>query len=226
VTRLRWLGGAVAVPAWVPPEPDRPTARRLLVEELGDPVYDQQPTLLDRVLRWLGDRLAELDFTAADMDPRLTAAIVVGVLLLGLAIAFAVAGPVRRARRARRPSTDVLGDDTRTAAQLRESADALAAAGDWSGAVLDRFRAVLRSLEERAVLDERPGRTAHEAATEAAAAFPDDAVALRAAGALFDDVRYGDVGAGPDDDRRLRSLDETLAGRTPVRARVPDPEPV
>lgn len=220
------LPTVAALPVWVPPEPDAPTGRRRLVEELGDPIYDQQPSLLDRVLRWLGERLAELDFTGTDVDPRLTAAIIVGLLVVAVGIALAVAGPVRRSRRTRRPSTDVLGDDTRTAAELRGSADALAASGDWSGAVLDRFRAVLRSLEERAVLDERPGRTAHEAADEAGAAFPDDAAALVAAGVLFDDVRYGDVGAGPEDDRRLRALDEALAGRTPARPLAPVTEPV
>lgn len=217
------MRGTAVAGTWVPPEPDAPTARRLLLEELGDPIYDQQPTLLDRILTWLQERLAELDFTGADLDPRLLAAIVVGLVLVAVVIALAVAGPVRRARRARRPSSEVLGDDSRTAAELRGSADALAADGDWSAAVLDRFRALLRSLEERAVLDERPGRTAHEASQEAAAAFPEDVAALTDAGRLFDDVRYGDVAAGPEDDRRLRALDETLTGRTPVRPRTPEP---
>ena len=88
-------------------------------------------------------------------------------------------------------------DDDRTAAQLRADADAAAARGDWRSAVIDRFRAVVRSLEERVVLDVRPGRTADEAAAVAGLRFPAEADALRRGARLFDDVCYGDAPAGP-----------------------------
>jgi len=82
---------------------------------------------------------------------------------------------------------------------------------------MDRFRAVVRSLEERVVLDVRPGRTADEAAAVAGVRFPAEAEALRRGARLFDDVCYGDVPAGPDDDARLRDLDQRLRALRPGR---------
>ena len=62
---------------------------------------------------------------------------------------------------------------------------------------LERFRAIVRELEERAVLAEQPGRTAGEAAAAAAGRLPALAAELAAAARLFDDVRYGGRVATP-----------------------------
>jgi len=135
---------------------------------------------------------------------------------------LAVAGPVRRARQ-QRESAEVFADDDRTAAEMRAAADAFAAAGRWNEATLDRFRAILRSLEERAVLEERPGWTADEASAVAASVLPPCADDLRAASRLFDDVCYGDRTAGPDDDAWLRDVDRRVQDARPVAAAtVPD----
>jgi hypothetical protein len=210
---------AVAAPRDVPLDPDADQARRWLQDELLDPAYHVQPTLLERALTWIQEQLAHLQDLLSSVDSRSASVSVVLVLVAVAALALIVAGPVRRARRVgRRASNTVLDDDTRTAAQLRADADAHAAAGRWAAAVLDRFRAILRSLEERVVLDERPGRTADEAAVAAAARFPALAGALVAAGALFDEVCYGDVVPAAEDDRRLRELDATLARTRPTRA--------
>ena len=53
------------------------------------------------------------------------------------------------------------------------------------------MRAIVRSLEERTLLDPRPGRTADEAAAEAGRPLPRHADRLRAAARTFDDVTYG-----------------------------------
>src|SRR5699024_1466294 len=107
----------------------------------------------------------------------------------------------------RRSSTDVFGDDVRSAAELRASADSLAGQGLWSQAVHDRFRAVLRSLEDRTLLDDRPGRTAHEASELAGLRLPTCAQDLHRAGRLFDDVCYGHLTATAEDDAWMRALD-------------------
>ena len=73
--------------------------------------------------------------------------------------------------------------------------------------MLERYRAIVRGLEERAVLDERAARTAHEAALAAAARLPALGAELVAAGRTFDDVAYGDEPATAQDDSRLRDLD-------------------
>ncbi|MGF0117711.1 DUF4129 domain-containing protein [Promicromonospora sp. Marseille-Q5078] len=206
-------GAAVAVlPVVVPVDPDRETAHRWLLEELSRPEYATSPSLLERLLRWLGDLFDGL--TLGDGRFPLAFVLVVAVVLVA-AIAWWVAGPVRLSRRPRR-SVVVLDGDERSAAELRASADAAAAREDWSAAVLDRFRALVRSLEERVVLDERPGRTAQEAADDAAARLPSVAAGLHGAAALFDDVCYGTLPAGPEDDGRLRDLDARVRDLRPV----------
>lgn len=208
----------------VPVDPDGDTAREWARRELADPVYHQSETLLqqalDRLMRWLN----EAQDAVAGLDGRMAAVALVAVLIVGGLVVLAVVGPVRRSRRVR-TSVEVFVEDARTAAELRASADALAADARWDEAVLDRFRAILRSLEERAVLAERPGWTADEATAEAAVALPPCSDDLRRASRLFDDVCYGDSHAAPADDAWLRVLDRTVADTRPVTSaavEVPD----
>ena len=161
------------------------------------------------------ERLREAEGALSGLDFRVAALILLAAIVIGALVVLAVVGPVRRARR-ERESTEVFVADARTAAELRASADALAAEGRWDEAVLDRFRAILRSLEERVVLAERPGWTADEASAEAATAFPASADDLRRASRLFDDVCYGDLHAGPQDEAWLRTLDRTLTDTRPI----------
>jgi len=203
----------------VPVTPDGPTAQRWAVEELAKPEYREHRSLLsrliERVLSWF-DNLGGAALSGPD-----AALVVVGALVLLLAVAFLVAGPVRRSRRLRSaPARAVRGaGDVRTAEQLRAAADEAARAGDFSLAVVERFRAVVRGLEERTVLDERAGRTAHEASADAGVRLPAIAHDLWSAGALFDDVAYGGRVATAQDDARLRALDERARHERPL-ARV------
>lgn len=217
---LAHLGHTPSRGLWdVPVEPDAETARDWLRAELADPAYHQGPSLLQRVLAWFLEQLENLQRSVAGVNPWQAAAVVVGVALAVAVVAFLVAGPVARARRAR-TSAEVFGDDTRTAAELTAAADAHAAAGRFDAAVLDRFRAILRALEERAVIEVRPGSTAHEATEAAGAALPSRVVELRAAAGLFDDVCYGDRHAGPDDDAWLREVASAVAATRVVAAEV------
>lgn len=207
-TGARW-----GVPADVPVEPDADTARLWLKEELLDPVYLDEPSLLARFLDWLTGLFD--DVQVLDVSPVLASLAIVGIVLVVAVIAYVVAGPVRLSRRAR-TSAAVFEDDERSAADLRAAADAAASSGDWDTAVVERYRAVVRSLEERVVLDPRPGRTAHEAADAAALRLPTLADRLAAGARLFDDVRYGKVSVGPDADRALRELDAAALATTPT----------
>lgn len=209
--------GLPAARADVPVDPDAETAREWAEAELADPIYREAPSLLDRLWQWLREQLQAAGEAVSGLDPRVVALVVVALALLVGAIAYLVAGPVGRARRAR-ASVDVFGDDTRTAAELRAAADAAAAAERWSEAVLERFRAILRSLEDRVLLDPRPGRTAAEGAAEAGARLPAGAADLRRAARLFDDVCYGHQDATRDDDVMLRALDARIAAETPLPA--------
>ncbi|WP_315097660.1 DUF4129 domain-containing protein [uncultured Cellulomonas sp.] len=207
--------------AGVPVEPDAATGRRWATEELLDPVYHQQRSLLRRLLDWIGEQLAGLQ-TPAALSP-VAVLVVVGVVLAVVVVAYVITGPVRLSRRASSDRSVLAADDARTSAEIRAAAEAAAARADWSLAVLERFRAVVRGLEERTVLDERAARTAHEAAVAAAARLPALGEQLVAAGRTFDDVAYGHEPATADDERRLRELDVRVRDARPsAGADTPD----
>ena len=203
--------------ASVPVDLGRDEAAQLARDELAKQVYrDAGPGLVERLVRWLLEQAGRLLDGAAGVSPGGYAGLVV-VLLLVAAAVVAVrlkVGPL--SRRATREEALFVGR-TRTAAQHRAAADAHAAAGAWAEAVRERLRAVVRSLEERAVLDERPGRTADEAAAEAGRALPDCAAGLRAAAVLFDEVWYGGRPAGPASYAALRDLDAQVQAARPER---------
>jgi len=201
-----------------PVTPDGPTAQKWAADELANPVYHRSENLLVRLLRWLQHLFEGLP--SLGVSPGFAALIVVGVLAVVVVVALWVAGPVRRSRAAARERPVLGHDDRRTAARLRTAADAAAAGGDWSLAVAERFRAVVRDLEERAVLDERPGRTALEVSASAGRVLPGAASALDDGALLFDDVVYGERPAGPADDAAMRAVDQVTRGarREQVRA--------
>ena len=178
-------------PARVPVELGRDEAAALAREELADPIYRQsEPSLVERVLRWVLERVGELLDAVSRNSPGGWWGVIALVVVVG-AVVVAVrwrVGPVA-ARRGR--STALFFGQARTAADHRRDAQAHAAAGEWDDAVRERLRAVVRSLEERDVLDVRPGRTADEAATEGGRAIPAAGDALRAAARTFDDVWFG-----------------------------------
>lgn len=212
-----------ALPRDVPLTPSADEARRWAVDELSKAVYSQGPGLLERFLRWLGDlwdRLADVNNTLGPVFlPLIVLALIAAIVVIGLL----VGGPVRR-RMLRRSggSFEVLDGDQRTSAVLRASADSAAARADFALAVLERFRAIVRALDERTVLEDRQGRTAHEAAGSAAERLPSRAADLRRAARLFDEVCYGSATPGPGEDAWLRGVDERVAATKPTRATAVD----
>jgi hypothetical protein len=74
-------------------------------------------------------------------------------------------------------------------------------------------------MEERVIIEPRPGRTAQEAAADAGRRLPVQAAGLRSGADLFDGVEYGDRVATAADDTDLRALDaEVTAARPEVAA--------
>lgn len=199
-----------------PLTPDDDTARRWVTQELSKPEYaSARPNWFDllsqRVAEWFGS-LHVGGGGGSGAWLAVAGAVIVVVIVVFAVLRFGLPRLNRRAPAA-------LGGevaDTRTAEQLRAAADRAAAQGDWSLAVLERFRAIAASLAERTVVAVRPGTTAHEVAMQAAAVFPPEAAALRAAADSFDGARY----LGRVQDRaaheRLRELDERLRRTTPV----------
>jgi hypothetical protein len=177
--------------------------------ELARAVYAAaRPPLLQRVLQWISDRVDDLLALAQGVS----AGGAWGVLVL-VVVAVVVAVVVRRrlgrfARTSAR-SAVVDGAVVRTADEHRALADAAAADGRFDEAVRETMRALVRGLEERALLDERAGRTAGEVAREAAAVLPEAADAVAAAAHLFDETVYGGRTADADALGRMRAADDT-----------------
>lgn len=116
--------------------------------------------------------------------------IVFGVLAAVLVVV--IFAWVRPGRPGRNRQSAVIGNSIRTAQDYRKSAARLAAAGDFSAAIIDGVRAIAAELEERGILRPKLGRTANELAAEAAAEMPTLTADLSSATGLFDDIRYGD----------------------------------
>ncbi|MFJ3881971.1 DUF4129 domain-containing protein [Streptomyces sp. NPDC090077] len=211
-------GGLITIAAGDTPPLTTPrdAAREAAERELAKPVYHQdEPGLLQRALdrfwEWLGDFFDRASGATPGGWPGLLT-IAVLVLLVIAALWWRLGTPRRTAT-----GTGTLFDTgPRSAADHRAAADAHAAAGHWNEAVQERMRAVVRSLEERTLLDPRPGRTADEAAAEAALSLPAHAADLHAAARTFDDVTYGGRTADPDTYARLRTLDLTLERAKPI----------
>lgn len=200
----------MTLPLAVPVELGRDAAREAASQELSRQVYQQaRPSLSERVLQWLYEHIAALLDNVGSASPGGYAGVIVIVLLVVAAV-VAVRLKVGPFGKAGRTEDALFVGGPRSAGEHRRAADAHAAAGEWAEAVRERLRAVIRSLEERALLDPRPGRTADEAAVEAGAALPECAGPLRSAARVFDEIWYGGRVASAESDRMLRDLDEQV----------------
>ncbi|MDR0482136.1 MAG: DUF4129 domain-containing protein [Cellulomonadaceae bacterium] len=198
-----------------PLDPGAEEARRWLIEELARPEYDTSPSLLERLITWIIDLFDRIDGAGPPGLYVLLAVLAVAALVV---VGLVVAGPVRRGRgRAARVGMRE-SDDERSAAQLRAAAEAAAAQEAWNVAVVERFRAVIRSLEERLIIEPATGSTAQEAAHAASDRLPAQALGLHHGAVIFDRVLYGHHSATRDDDQEMRALDLRVGT---ARASVP-----
>ncbi|MGW2322984.1 DUF4129 domain-containing protein [Streptomyces sp. NPDC001233] len=218
-TAVRAAGGSGDEPPATPPvtisrDPAREAARRELSKRM---YHESDPGLFQRALKAFWDWLDRLFNSAASATPGGTVGLIVVVLFVAavLAALWWRLGTPRR-----HPSaTAILFDDRpRSAAEHRSAAEAHAAQAHWNQAVQERMRAIVRSLEERTLLDVRPGRTADEAADEAGRALPAHTDRLRAAAREFDEVTYGGRRATEQSYHRISELDRDLERTRPALA--------
>ncbi|MEU6589283.1 DUF4129 domain-containing protein [Streptomyces sp. NPDC046881] len=201
-------------PVTIPRDPAREAARRELSKRM---YHENDPSLLQRALNAFWDWVDRLFGAAASATPGGTVGLLV-VILFVVAVLAALWWRLGTPRR-RPVSAAVLFDERpRSAAEHRAASEAHAAQGHWNQAVQERMRALVRSLEERALLDVRPGRTADEAAAEAGRVLPAHSDRLRAAAREFDDVTYGGRRAGEQSYHRLAELDRDLERTKPALA--------
>ena len=200
------------ISAEAPATPDADEARRAAGRELSRPIYHDHHDLWDRIWSWIREH-----FDAGSMIPGVpswvSTAIVVLVVAAGIALLILLLTRLSSARRvATPPPLSVLTDD-RDADTLTRAADAAAVQADFATAVVERFRAIIRSLDERGIIDEYPGMTALEAATLTHRALGEHRVVspLYEAAHLFDAVLYGRVVSTSTQDQQMRELADQMA---------------
>lgn len=209
------------LPFEVPVDPDADEARDLLIQELAKPQYQAaRPTLFDQLAQAFWDWLNSLNIGGIEGPPAfglglvlvlIAAAIVVGILIFGLP---------RLNRRSTVAGALFGDDDARDADAMRRDARAAAAAGDWSTAIAEMFRAVARGLAERTVLTVTPGTTASGFATRAGTAFPELAEEFAASARYFDEVRYLGREGTREQFEQVAALEERARALRPVIQKV------
>lgn len=205
------LPGRAWTPLGAPIDIDRDEARRAAREELTKGIYHRdEPGVVSRVLTWAYDTLVRLLETLASHSPGGLWGLLALLVLVILAVVVVRWRIGAVARSGAVSAAAVFAGQVRTAAEHRAAAEAAAGRGDHDAACRERFRALVRELEERTILDERPGRTADEVAREVAALAPETAASLHAAARVFDEVSYGDRRATADADATIRAADEAV----------------
>ena len=183
------------LPFDVPVDPDAPDAQEWLIDELSKPEYQAaQPTLFDRISREIFERLADLLQSGGQLSgpPTLALTILLVLVLGAIVLAILVFGVPRRGRKSAVTGAIFGEDDDRSAARMRQDAERAAAAGDYSMAIAELFRAIARGLAEREVLTTFPGTTATDFARRGGRVCPAQAERLVSAAQDFDGVRYLD----------------------------------
>lgn len=204
--------------------PDSDEAREWAHEELSRGVYGTEVSWWELLWEAIRGLLARIADATSGLGPVFLPLIILSLVVAAIILAVVLGGSHRQNRR-RTPAGVGLWeeDDHRTAAQLRDAARVAASAGDFRLAVVEQFRALVRELEERSLLDATAGMTAWEVARLATGIFPRETDELLRAAELFNSVLYGEsVAAGPDF-HRLLDLDSRLGSADPAK---PSPEHV
>jgi len=188
----------------------REAARRAAHRELQDPRYDDaKPPLVARLVGRAIRAFLDLLDKAAHGAPggRIGLLLLLALAVLAGVVVFTKLGPP--ARREARAALFAPGREL-SADEHRRLAEQAAAGGRWADAVRERLRALVRDLEQRGVIEPRPGRTAGEIARDAGAAVPALAGDLQRATTVFDEVWYGGRTADAASYAVVVGVDETV----------------
>lgn len=201
------------------PAVSRAAAQQLARAELSKRMYHPGTPLDVRIARAIAHAIGRILSSAGLNGSGFSWWSIVGlVILLVLVIAginFWI-GTVRGS--AFRSAVLLVPGEQLSARDHRERAEHMAAAGDFTAAIIESVRAIAAELEERGVLTPRPDRTADELATEASRPLPGHAAGLREAARLFDDIMYGGRDGSEEGYHRLRDLDAGIRAARPASA--------
>lgn len=199
-------------------DPTPAEARDWLEQELHR--SDYQSPWLESAIRWVLDQLRRL-LDGAGHVAGLSPLITVLVALVVIALLAWVLPKVRRESVVARTGGAVLEDLTITARTYRDLAAKAFRDGRYDDAILDGFRAIAKDMSDRTLLDDAPGRTAHEVSLALAQPFPDHADRLVRAADVFDSVRYGHRQASAEQFGEVQHLDAELVRARPALAASP-----
>lgn len=208
------------IAAWpldVPVDPNSPEARDWIIRELSKPEYRAaQPTWFDRLSSAFWEWVTSLKFGdgVATQGPLLAIALV--VVVSAVVAAFLIFGPPRLGRRSAVTGALFGEDDGRSAADIRNAAEAAASQAQWTVAIEEMFRAIARGLAERTIVTTIPGSTARAFAAVAGSRLPTFAGALTTAAVTFDEVRYLGRAGREESYRAMAALERELRSARPA----------
>lgn len=217
-----------SIPATVPfasnsaVTPDDDEARRWLLDELAKGQYQEaEPNILERIataiLEWLGSIFAGLQPLEAGPG---TLILVLGAVAV-VAVAVWLIKPRLNARRSVSAAGLFAGTSVLTATEHRQLATAAAGSTEWDVALTERLRAVIRSAEERGIIDRQPGRTAGETGVQLRVAFGPQGDGTRWLADRFNEVHYGNRAADESDYLRATAIDDALTVARPAARQSP-----
>lgn len=204
----------------VPVQPDAPTAKRWLEEELAKGEY-QRTDLLQKFWSWLESLLPDqgVGDNSQNAAGSITVALVLTALLIGLVIVL-IRWRRRGTRRSSRSDASALPEAAQIGTLKAPSEHRRAAAearrdGRFDDAIVERFRAIIAELAADGIIETTPGLTSQEAAATASTKRTEFAAAFGEAADLFDRACYahGLTGIRPlteSDVDRLERLDEQV----------------
>lgn len=191
-------------------------ARRAAANELAKQPYQaHQESILER---WLNDFLDQIDRFLNSISGGTFGAnwgflvVVVAAILLVALLIWRFGLPARSVS-GKEPQLHL---GTGTTGSHTDLADRYAADGRYAEAVRERLRAIVRSLEERDLLDPRPGRTVTEIVAAVRRSLPGAVDQLTAGAQVFSDIWYGTKTATADDDKVMRQVYEAVAAAKPA----------
>lgn len=218
------MGLVLAVVVGVVPaagaEPPSPVHDPAAVRELAEEILDRQefqppePTLLDRIADWIGDRIDDVlpgssdggnlagPTAGAGGSSVLTSVLLVlAVVAVGWIIWRLFSQPRRRRVAEEEPPTEI--EVHHSAEEWAEQALGHEAEGRWKDGLRCRFRALVERLADEGLVPERAGRTSGELRLDVADSLPAAADAFGRAADLFERAWYGDLPTGAEEATRF-----------------------
>jgi hypothetical protein len=203
------------------PQPDPQPVRDRADEILRRPEFRaSRPSLLERIIEWLADRLDDLlpDRLSGSGGVADAVAWVIVLAVIGWVAWLVLRSGWRRPRRAQPHGEPFAVEivEHRDAAGWRFEAERLEAAGDHRGALRARHRELVAGLVELGLLADIPGRTAAEYRDELRTAAPERAEPFAAATTRFEAAWYANAPVGAGELAAFRELAARVLEGVPV----------